>query len=660
MALRSIFNKNVQVLKKTLQFGPHFNHGLEVLPPYQLRNASFARELAVGLLNMKWVFPYPTIDTEEELLELNQLSDTVGRFFEEQVNSKQMDIDASFDDQVIQGLKDLGLFGLQIPSEYGGLGLNNVQYARVLEEVSRDGAIGVMLGAHQAIGLKGIILEGTEEQKRKYLPKLATGEWIAAFALTEAGSGSDASSIRTSAHLSDDGQHWVLNGEKIWITNGGIADIMTVFAKTTLPDVDGKKVEKVTGFIVERSFGGVVSGKPEDKLGIRASNTCTVSFEDTHVPIANVLGEVGAGFKLAMQILNSGRFSMGSGVAGQQKRMISVVSEYAHQRQQFGKKLADFELIQQKIFTMSMEAYAMESMAYMTAGQMDTLDDDGKPQDCSVEAAMVKIFSSESAWKNCSEILQIFGGSGYMRDYPFERMLRDCRILLIFEGTNEILRLYVALSSLQHAGKELKYRLRLLKRGSFRERMTSLMDTLREEFPSARPGVRALPNPSFGLTAERQTLTWLDPRLKPFGAMLEHSTQLYRQRVYQALKKHGKKIQDEQLVLEKLADVSIKIYAMTAVLSRCNKSLLLSLRNSDEELWIAISFLKKTYREVYLICETLSVAYTENYTALQTKVSKKLMDERRYLFSHPLDVVHNYKEHPLYLEQLEQLKALES
>jgi len=525
----------------------------------QKRNASFARELAAGKLNMDWIFPYPTLDTEDDLQELSQLSDTVAKFFQEQVDSKQMDIDAKFDPKVMQGLKDLGLFGLQIPAEYGGLGLNNVQYARVLEEVSRDGAIGVMLGAHQAIGLKGILLAGTDEQKHKYLPKLATGEWIAAFCLTEAGSGSDASSIRTKAHLSEDGHHWILNGEKIWITNGGICDVMTVFAKTMVTDVNGEQVEKVTGFIVERDFGGVVSGPPEDKLGIRASNTCTVSFEDTHVPVANVLGEVGSGFKLAMQILNSGRFSMGSGVAGEQKRMISVVSQHVHERKQFGKKLAEFQLVRKKIFEMSMEAYVMESMAYMTAGQMDKLDSEGnQQQDCSVEAAMVKIYSSESAWKNCSEILQIFGGSGYMKDYPYERMLRDCRILLIFEGTNEILRLYVALSSLQHAAKELKFRLRLLKRGSFRERITAFVDSIREEFPSQRPGERALPNPSFGLTTPRQTLTWLQPRLQEWGQTLEHCTQLYRIRVYQVLKNMGRRYRTSSWYLRNLLIFPLK------------------------------------------------------------------------------------------------------
>ncbi|PIK49010.1 putative acyl-CoA dehydrogenase family member 9, mitochondrial [Apostichopus japonicus] len=292
------------------------------------------------------VFPYPEI-SHEDFTELNQLCEPIEKYFSEKVDSKQIDIDAKIDAETLQGLKDLGLFGQQIPEEYGGLNLNNTKYARIAEITAQDGAIGVTLAAHQAIGLKGILIAGNEAQKQKYLPRLATGELVAAFCLTEPSSGSDAASIQTRATLSPDGKHFHLNGGK------------------------GEKQDKITGFIVERAFGGITSGKPEDKLGIRGSNTCEVHFEDTPVPIENVLGEVGSGFKLAMNILNSGRFSMGSSGSGMIRRMVAQVTEHATNRKQFNTKLKDFGLIQEKIAQMTVTAYAMESMAYLTAGMLD-------------------------------------------------------------------------------------------------------------------------------------------------------------------------------------------------------------------------------------------------------------------------------------------------
>ncbi|KAI6077361.1 Acyl-CoA dehydrogenase family member 9, mitochondrial [Aix galericulata] len=268
---------------------------------------------------------------------------------------------------------------MQIPEEYGGLGLSNTMYARLGEITSLDGSIAVTLAAHQAIGLKGILIAGTDEQKAKYLPKLASGEHIAAFCLTEPGSGSDAASIQTRATLSEDGKHFLLNGSKVWISNGGLASIFTVFARTEVVDKDGQVKDKITAFIVERDFGGVTHGKPEDKLGIRGSNTCEVHFENTKVPIENVIGEVGGGFKVAMNILNSGRFSMGSASAGMIKKLIEMTAEYALQESgkkleenvyyfgntvrgllsRFGKTIVDEQLVLKRVADVVINLYAM-------------------------------------------------------------------------------------------------------------------------------------------------------------------------------------------------------------------------------------------------------------------------------------------------------------
>ncbi|KAM6126561.1 complex I assembly factor ACAD9, mitochondrial isoform 1-T1 [Phoenicopterus ruber ruber] len=385
---------------------------------------------------------------------------------------------------------------MQIPEEYGGLGLSNTMYARLGEITSLDGSIAVTLAAHQAIGLKGILIAGTEEQKAKYLPRLASGEHIAAFCLTEPGSGSDAASIQTRATLSEDGKYFLLNGSKVWISNGGLAHIFTVFARTEVVDKDGQVKDKITAFIVERDFGGVTHGKPEDKLGIRGSNTCEVHFENTKVPIENVIGEVGGGFKVAMNILNSGRFSMGSASAGMIKKLIEMTAEYACTRKQFNKKLSEFGLIQEKFCFMAVKAYVMESMAYLTAGMMDR---PGFP-DCSVEAAMVKVFSSEGAWACVSEALQILGGLGYMKDYPYERYLRDTRILLIFEGTNEILRMYIALTGMQYAGKILTDKIKEIKKGNvgvaLGEFLSKLRDTMGRKVDYGLVGDRGVVHPS--------------------------------------------------------------------------------------------------------------------------------------------------------------------
>ncbi|KAI9915234.1 hypothetical protein PsorP6_008306 [Peronosclerospora sorghi] len=295
-------------------------------------NVSYTRGLFLGVNNAARAFPYPKLsDSETETLQM--LVEPVTKFFSS-VDSRAIDETKEIPQQVLDDMKALGLFGLQIPEELEGLGLSNTGYARVCEEIT-DGSLAVTVMAHQSIGLKGILLNGNDAQKAKYLPKLATGEHIAAFALTEPSSGSDAGSIKTRSTLSEDGKHFVLNGGKIWISNGGWADVMTVFAQT---EVEGK--DMVTAFIVERAFGGVTSGPPEDKLGIRGSNTCQVFFDNCKVPVENVLGGgadmktggmagVGQGFKVAMNILNNGRFGLGACAGASLRRVLGVAAEHA-------------------------------------------------------------------------------------------------------------------------------------------------------------------------------------------------------------------------------------------------------------------------------------------------------------------------------------------
>ncbi|XP_006747365.1 complex I assembly factor ACAD9, mitochondrial isoform X2 [Leptonychotes weddellii] len=589
---------------------------LRTSPP----SRAFAKELFLGKIEKKEVFPFPEV-SQDELNEINQFVGPVEKFFTEEVDSERIDREGKIPKETLEKLKSLGLFGLQVPEEYGGLGLSNTMYARLGEIVGLDASIAVTLAAHQAIGLKGIILAGTKEQKAKYLPRLASGEHIAAFCLTEPSSGSDAASIKSRATLSEDKKHYILNGSKVWITNGGLANIFTVFAKTEVVDSDSSVKDKITAFIVERAFGGVTNGKPEDKLGIRGSNTCEVHFENTKVPIENVLGEVGGGFKVAMNILNSGRFSMGSTVAGMLKKLIEMTAAYACTRKQFNKNLSEFGLIQEKFALMAQKAYVMESMAYLTAGM---LDQPGFP-DCSIEAAMVKVFSSEGAWQCVSEALQILGGSGYVKDYPYERFLRDSRILLIFEGTNEILRMYIALTGLQHAGRVLTARIKELKRGN----VTTIIETVGQRLRDSLGRTVDL-----GLTGK---LGAVHPSVADSASKLEENVYYFGRTVETLLLRFGKTIMEEQMILKRVANILINLYGMTAVLSRASRSIRVGIRNHDHEVLLANIFCAEAYYQNVFTLSQLDKYSPENLDEQIKKVSQQILEKQAYVCAHPLD-----------------------
>src|SRR5580658_8181987 len=403
---------------------------------------SVAKNLLAGRIVEDSLFPYPRL-REKDREVLGMMLDAIDQFLApHREDFRAWDREAAQPADFIQGLRDLGLFGLIIPEAEGGLGLSNAGYARVLSQTSsHDSSVSLTIGAHSSIGMKGILLFGTPDQRARYLPKLATGEMIAAFCLTESGAGSDAASIRARAEKGADG-NWTLNGEKIWITNGGIADLYTVFART--PSEAGK----ITAFIVEAAWPGVSHGQHEDKMGIRASSTTTVSFTDVKVPAENLLDAEGKGFKVAMAILNNGRTGLGGGAVGGMKTLIALATQQALARNQFGEPIANYPLIREKISQMTVDCFAAESVVWMVAHYIDT-----GLEDYSVEAAISKVFASEAIQRSAYEAQQIAAGSGFMCDLPYEQIVRDCRILSIFEGTNEVLRLYVALSGLKELGK---------------------------------------------------------------------------------------------------------------------------------------------------------------------------------------------------------------
>ena len=509
---------------------------------------AFMKSLFHGVIAEGMIFPYPTA-AAAEVDNLHIFLESVRKYFAANVDAAKIDRDHEVPASVLAGLKELGLFGMLVPTEYGGVGLSNTGYARVMQEVGGlDSSIAVTLGAHQSIGMKGILLFGTEDQKKRYLPKLASGEWVAAFALTEPGAGSDAGAIQTRAAPMKDGTGYTLNGSKIWITNGGFADVFTVFARTSPVD-EGVK-PRISAFIVEREWG-VKNGPNEHKLGIRGSSTTEIFFDDVHVPNANLLGEDGRGFKVAMEVLNSGRLGLASGCVGMAKKLIKLAVDRVHERRAFGRTIGEFGLIKDKIAEMMAETFALESMTYMTTGFVDA-----KVGDYSIESAICKVFGSETLWHVVNETLQIAAGIGYMQDYPYERMLRDARINLIFEGTNEILRAFIALSGMQGPGKEL----------------VEVARAMRE------------PIKGFGLLTDfavrkarsalgRERMTRHHPILSREAVIFEEYTSELAHGCDKVLRKHGKNIAEMQFTQKRTADIAIQLYGIACCLSRTTRAI---------------------------------------------------------------------------------------
>ena len=518
-----------------------------MVPDGTVREQSLMKSLFFGTIDEDLVFPWPEAPGPE-VDRLHTLLDGARRFFEQRIDSAEMDRQQHVPADVLNGLRELGFFGLAIPQSHGGVGLSNSGYARAAQEMTGlDSSVALTLRAHQSIGAKGLVLFGTEEQKSRYLPRLASGESVAAFALAEVGAGSDAAAIQTHADLQGDGSY-VLRGQKAWVTNGGLADVFTVFARTSRAEADAKP--KITAFLVERGWG-VRSGPPKDKLGVRGSSTTELFFDGLRVPAANVLGEPGRGFKVAMQVLDSGRLDLASGCIGICKRVIRMAVERCKERRSFGRPIGEFGLIKDKIATMMAETWALESMTYLTTGMID-----GGLEDFSVESAICKVYGSETCWRVVNEALQIAGAIGYMAGYPYERLLRDARINLVFEGTNEILRAFIALGGMQGPGREL----------------ADVARAMRE------------PIKGFGLLSDfairkargalgRERLTRHHPSLAYEALVFEGYVQELGRGVDSVLRRHGRDIAEMQYTQKRAADMAIDLYGLAACISRTTRAI---------------------------------------------------------------------------------------
>jgi alkylation response protein AidB-like acyl-CoA dehydrogenase len=436
---------------------------------------------------------------------------------------------------------ELDLLRIDIPEQYGGLGLDKVSSAYVGEQIAVMPSFGGSLGAHTTIGTLPIVYFGTPEQRAKYLPRLASGEWIAAYCLTEPGSGSDALAAKTKATLSPDGKHYILKGQKMWITNGGFADLFIVFAK-----VDG---EKFTAFIVERG-PGVVSGKDEKKLGLDGSSTTALMLEDARVPVENVLGEIGKGHVVAFNILNLGRLKLGSRNIGGAKISLNNAIAYAKERHQFARPIASFGLIKRKLAEMAIRCYAGDALVWRTLGMIDcALEniDPGNQSDGSmqalkaieqyaVECSIIKVWTSEALGYVVDETVQVYGGYGYSKDYPAERAYRDARITRIYEGTNEINRIIIS---------------------------TRLLKAVKETLPNVEEAISDI--------LDRTQMDPGDEGLLYVGRVLANVKETARLALAAVSLNYGEQLSEEQEALALVADIVCEVYAIESALLRTEK-----------------------------------------------------------------------------------------
>ncbi|OOE14197.1 acyl-CoA dehydrogenase family protein [Fictibacillus arsenicus] len=484
--------------------------------------------------------------SEEHLMIAKTTEDFVAKEVVPQLE-KMEDHDFEVSRKLLTKAGELGLLGADVPEEYGGLGLDKISSSLITEKFARGRGFSISYGAHVGIGSLPIVLFGNEEQKNKYLPELATGEKIAAYALTEPGSGSDALGARTTAKLNAEGTHYILNGEKQWITNSAFADVFVVYAK-----IDG---EKFSAFIVERGFEGVSTGPEEKKMGIKSSSTRTLILEDVAVPKENLLWEAGKGHLIAFNILNIGRYKLALGCVGAAKRAFEVSVKYANERQQFKRKISSFSLIQEKLANMAISTFASESSVYRTVGlfenRLGALSDekqkDGRElakaiAEYAIECSLNKVFASETLDYVVDEGVQIHGGYGFMSEYEIEGAYRDSRINRIFEGTNEINRLLVPGTLVK---KAMKNELPLI------QKATALQQELMMLMP-VEVGTEPLDQEKY---------------------LVSMAKKIFLMTAGLAVQKFGPKLEQEQEVLANLADIISEIYSMESVLLRTEKAI---------------------------------------------------------------------------------------
>jgi acyl-CoA dehydrogenase family member 9 len=532
--------------------------GSDLAPPA----ASFAKGLFVGDLHQELVTPYPAMN-RDETRRVAELSATLHDIADELYDPRRVEEERWVGDEVLRAMGEAGLLGLYVPERHGGQGLSQTGYCRVSEEFGRvDATLAVVMGVHQSIGMKGIHLFGSDEQRERFLPDLASGRSLAGFALTEPTTGSDAYNLDTRAERQSDGS-WLLNGEKRWIGNGN-RDVVVCFARS--------ETHGHVALILTPDLEGFDSPFRYDTMGLRGNDLRHLTFRDVRVPPENLLGEPGDGFKIAMHVLNNGRMSLGTGAVGGIKHLTDLAVARVHDRQQFGHPLADFELVQDKIAWMAQQTYGLEALSYLTTGMYDR-----GVEDVSLESAMVKVAGTESLWYAANRAFQLAGGEAYMNDQPYAKILRDIRIYPIFEGSNDVLRTFIALSGLKVVGDELEGLGDLDLLSPVRSGGLILDHVLAKVKRQVSPA----------------TLTHVHPDLRPLAEPLSDQVSRLREVSEQLLRAHGQGVRDRQFQQKRLAHAAMDITSQAATLSR----LTMRMNEGGAEATGTESFLGRTYVE---------------------------------------------------------------
>lgn len=539
----------------------------------------FAKSLFFGRFVADWVMPYPRLAEDEHLRVMSTVAE-LEKFCDQHLDPVAIDRQANIPPTVVEGLARLGVLGMTAPEEYGGRGISQSGYCRVMEVLgARCSSTSIFVNAHHSIGMRALLLFGTEQQKRRWLPGLVGGEKLAAFALTEPEAGSDAANVQTQATPSADGSEYVLNGQKRYITNGAIADVLTVMARTPVP---GRRQTAVTAFLVTPDMPGFrVTEARMEKLGIRGTATARLALENMPVPRENILGPLSQGLKVALTVLDFGRTTFGACSTGAAKTCLRLAVEHARTRRQFHRTLGEFELVKKKIARMAAYTYAMEAMTYVIAGLIDRGLDDYM-----VETAMLKVYSTEALWTIVNDVFQIYGGAAYFTDRPLERMIRDARINQIGEGANEVLTSFIALVGMRAPGEQLR----------------DVWEALKRPWSGVGPVWRfAIQRAGARLGRPHVPVQCRD--LKKYARGLGRTTQRCGASVQRTLRRHREEVLDRQYDQERIAWVAMELFASACVLSRLDAEQSGLVRPGDDS-WrgkeAADLFLRQSARRVRL------------------------------------------------------------
>ena len=512
---------------------------------------SFAKALFFGVYDAKRVFPFPGPSAEERT-RTEEFCTRLNAMMDRELDADWIDRNAQFPPSLLKAFGEIGVLGCTLPKDYGGLGFSQYGYCRMVEEVARRcGSSALFINAHQSIGLKALLLFGTKEQQDRWMPGLARGEYLAAFALTEPNAGSDAAGVQTRATYDPVKKVYRLNGEKQWITNGSIAHILTVMAQTEVDTSRGKE-DKITAFLVTPDMPGFkVTAHSLEKVGMRGSTTAKLAFENMEVPEANILGPKGGGLKVALTVLDFGRTTFGATCTGSAKELFQRAVAHAKTRHQFKRPLASFGLVKEKIATMSALVYAMESTTYLTAGLLDRGE-----EDFMMETAMLKVLASDFQWRVLYDTMQILGGRSFFTDEPYERMMRDARLNMIGEGSNEVLRAFISVVGMRDVGMQLK-------------KITEVTKTPMESITSALGfGKKTLES------VLRSPVVPVDaPELQDEASRLSGLVRKLGLAIPRLLASHKEGIVEQQMILDRLSTIAMGVYSTTAVLSRLDSEL---------------------------------------------------------------------------------------